>query len=502
VHRASSGDGNAIYEVSYGRGGAEGLQASFVLDGEVVSLDVEGLYPRYVAGEGDSLQAIEESLTSLFALAWWDAFEDIRDLGRDSASPEGSAGWDEISAWLGSLDSSNEPRKSLIVEIAERLSTVGRHADHLRRILLRRREVTSIRHVRTLDQECIRWLIRKPGETLQEKAGVRQELMAVTPKETFNTVENRVFKDFLRLCSVAANRYEREVGITDSAGTRVRRTRAFKNSCARALTNPAFDDVAPPGVGIRPNYVLQSDPRYRKVWKYYTRLRRNNDAEEEVWSWQARMWADLCRVFVGAAFERLVPTKRGVDSTGQFRKLATSRLKVREHLETGRLLTAGWVPGPFLRVGQSSGEDSIVSIIDQQDIGRHPLASSLGKLGAQFFFVSEGVQVAGGEGEVIAVWALNGLAAKDGLSNKTVQARALATVDKAADAFQQATSHQFKGLILNSCREEDAGGAFASKSGKVSLQMVSPSQKGWSGAVDSIVEFLKVSLIRPVGGTA
>ena len=101
-----------------------------------------------------------------------------------------------------------DPPKQLISAIAsQHLILIQILVSAMRKTLRRKRDMVSISEVQQIDAHCLRWLARQPGNFAQEKAGVRQKLMAVVREETKNTLENRVLKDFIIRAEILARRY-------------------------------------------------------------------------------------------------------------------------------------------------------------------------------------------------------------------------------------------------------------------------------------------------------
>jgi|GEM_PF-2337062 len=201
------------------------------------------------------------------------------------------------------LDASvnREPPMDLIVRHAEDLRhLVVALGEHPRRVLTRVRERRPVARIQEMDAACLTWYVRQPGRTAAVKAGPRQQLLAVARRESADTVENRVLKDFLARSAGAARLYAR-VNAGYRSSLRHARVRRYGAVCRRL--GRGLDDlgVADPGPGVRPNYVLLHEPRYRKVWAAYQALLRREDAEDEAWRWQRRLWADFCRLTVLAA---------------------------------------------------------------------------------------------------------------------------------------------------------------------------------------------------------
>jgi hypothetical protein len=111
----------------------------------------------------------------------------------------------------GKITALDAPPSALIVRIARRLPPVLETiCAKPRRVLRRERVLTPIAQIQELDVASLRWISRQPGRTLAEKAGHKQQLQSVRRFENADILENRVVREFLILCILAARRYEAE----------------------------------------------------------------------------------------------------------------------------------------------------------------------------------------------------------------------------------------------------------------------------------------------------
>jgi hypothetical protein len=194
-----------------------------------------------------------------------------------------------------------EPSMALIVRHARDLHRlVGELGQHPRRVLTRNRRMQPVQRIQEMDSACLSWYVRQPGRTPLEKAGSRQALLAVVREETIDTPENRVLRDFLDRSSQAAERY---MGANRnlSGSTRYREVGRYGRTCATLLRRPDLAAVRKLAGAAKPNYVLTSDQRYRRIWEAYQALLRRQDDVDEAWSWQARLWGDLVIMAVQTA---------------------------------------------------------------------------------------------------------------------------------------------------------------------------------------------------------
>jgi len=211
--------------------------------------------------------------------------------------------WSAVAGCL--LDERDQPRMDVIVRIAEKFQEpLSRLAEAPRRILRRERAMTPLSRVQETDNACLEWLVRQPGITPVEKAGSRQQILAVVRTESYDTLENRVLKDFLRRCVDAANLYI-DQNRRYSATERYRLVSRFRNRCRTLLGLEQWVGVSWLHNIPQPNYVLQHDRSYRELWKWYLQLVHRQKQADEAWRWQRRLWGDVVRLVVGAALFRL-----------------------------------------------------------------------------------------------------------------------------------------------------------------------------------------------------
>lgn len=181
--------------------------------------------------------------------------------------------WEDVYAEL--FPSTDVPPRRLIVQIAlnctdeVRLISAG-----MRRILSRERVVTPIGRAQQIDTHCMRWLMMRPGRTTLEKAGTRQRIMAVVRREQFNTLENRVFKDFVIRCKSLADAYVNQLHekFKSTGCAEYMAVKAFSTACIRAISNPEMESISSLSDLPNPNYVLQQDPKYSKIWRMYLKV--------------------------------------------------------------------------------------------------------------------------------------------------------------------------------------------------------------------------------------
>lgn len=212
--------------------------------------------------------------------------------------------------------------ESLIVEIARNCQSMIESIVMAPRLMLYRRHAeVSIDRLQELDEYSLRSLAHRPGRTIAGKAGSKQRLTGVVRLETPDTYENRVVCDFIRRSDRVSIQYAREMcGRCPRRGecktcdpsaegercvsARVKAVFAYHRKCLGWLRNENLSPVAKlmqPAAKV--NYVLQQNPRYVSVWRYYQRLLRQENIEEDVWCWGRRSWADYLRLVMMTTWE-------------------------------------------------------------------------------------------------------------------------------------------------------------------------------------------------------
>lgn len=194
---------------------------------------------------------------------------------------------------LDSKNSNKEPPLQLITIIAQQdyllIKSVG---ESLRRILRRERSKVSIARAQQLDSSCLSWLSKQPGRTTAEKAGSKQQILAVVRYESFDTLENRVFKDFLKLCISEGVSYRNKYSSKYPKSVRLKDVNRLIVLCASLLQRPEIQTISILKSNPKPNYVLQKNPNYYAIWNRYLELRRKHQLIEDLWPYRHNIWKE------------------------------------------------------------------------------------------------------------------------------------------------------------------------------------------------------------------
>jgi hypothetical protein len=233
--------------------------------------------------------------------------------------------WESLrDLWLRD-DAVANPEMDIIVHHGRRLLPTLDLLDRApRKVLRRTQRMIPLSRVQEVDRKTMSWLIRQPGETIAERAGNRQRIKAVTREENFNTLENRVVLSYARLAGVVAREYAGKHAAVRGAA-RVKLVAAYGKRCR--LLERGFDvrGVLEANADVTPNFVLQTNPNYRKIWGAWHELLNRGRILDELWRWQTRSWEEFCALATIIALQS-VPGARPV---------ATSPIVFRDEQERG-----------------------------------------------------------------------------------------------------------------------------------------------------------------------
>ena len=231
----------------------------------------------------------------LRARSVWDRLRDL-----DSALSDPLNLWQDLrKRWTGLDDT--PPQMDVIVRQANHLSRIVDELQRApRRILRRTHRQIPISRVQEIDRRAMNWLVRQPGETLAERGGDRQKILAVAREENFDTLENRVLRAYCDLAHHVASEYLKR-NLRKRGTTRARRVEEFGVRCRRLAQDLASRGVRVAEAGVTPNFVLQENVKYRRVWDAWHELLGQEKLLDDLWRWQARSWEEDCALAVMVA---------------------------------------------------------------------------------------------------------------------------------------------------------------------------------------------------------
>ncbi len=244
-----------------------------------------------------------------FMLAILSRMHDFEAAQSDAREP-----WDFVlDRWLDPEPQSDPTMDVLVRHAREHRARWSEIAEHPRRVLNRQRELVPLSRVQELDTQCMQWLSRQPGNSLVQRAGGRQRILALSRYENRNTLENRVFRDLLDRTVSGAREYltlnaERARGRATRRTMRYALVQQYQRECRRLSLELEDQGVMRAPEVVQPNYVLLHDNRYQHVWTAWQEIIHRERVMDDLWRWQRRSWAEFCKVSLAHALLALGKT--------------------------------------------------------------------------------------------------------------------------------------------------------------------------------------------------
>lgn len=305
----------------------------------------------------------------------------------------------KLEAYLGS--EKDFAPETLIVRIARGTTRALKNIVESPRVVLKREhQQVPLERMQEVDGVALQDYARRPGRTAAMKAGRRQRLLAVVREESADTYENRVVRAFIVLSMRAARQYKEDMCSrcprrgecktkdpqregTECPSERVKKVHSFSLFCQMLLSSGTMQKVAYLVEPVtKPNYVLQQNPRYASIWKFYLKLLRQEDVEGNVWRWKRRTWADAMRVFMMYFWNRRLSKMAGF-------QIQTSRkpFMIKEDDCRGTWLCSDpFEDAAVFSVG--GGDDyATVYLLNSRDAERLLEEVEIAKLNADFYWV-------------------------------------------------------------------------------------------------------------------
>ena len=183
-------------------------------------------------------------------------------------------------------------------ELSRKLQTI---TPKLRHQLRRKAELMSIGRIQEMDSYCLRDYIRRPGNSPEEKAGAKQQLMGVKREQNYNTVENRFLVYFAgRLLHLECFRYEKgEASEHKDLVHKLRQTIDFftQSPLVKSINCRHFKLT-------KPNYVLLQNPIYNSFYRAYQDYILKRSQKERLWSYRTNLLGDTVYLCLTAALLR------------------------------------------------------------------------------------------------------------------------------------------------------------------------------------------------------
>ena len=280
-----------------------------------------------------------------------------------------------------------------------------------RRMLLRKHRMVKVSRVEEMDTVTLRAYARAPGRTAAEKAGPRQELLAVVREDTVDLPENRIFLWLVQRIGVMARSWLAQHKEVASASSTAESIKVLAALSRRASKSERFAEVGALSHHLsNPTYCLQFDRRYRCIWKAYREIRDQDREMDDAFRWQTRLWATTSRLLLASLLQDTgwVEVQR---STPYFRGSA----------DEGEWLRGPSVPGPFRAVG-----GGICHLIDLRQDAVASQFRGLNIPAAAYASGAECILVWPSQRTLCLVWAAVVLKADDGLPDQEALAQQIA----------------------------------------------------------------------------
>lgn len=259
--------------------------------------------------------------------------------------------WEEVWGVLEADES--QPPARLISILAERhLEEIQDLIQSMRRVLRRERRMVSLSRVQQLDSRCLSWYTRQPGRSAAQKAGGKQQLMAVVREESFITLENRVLKSFLVRAETEGRRYLQRYARHFPHHARISAVKRLVASFREALRGHALSDMPILRAAPTPNYVLLYDRHYNRIWLWYRQFLRKERLAERLWPQRHILTRDYLTMLLMAAMLKERPAG--------FNPLFSSRLWFRAEPSREGMMTDAPFYGNLFSNGQQLLEWRVV----------------------------------------------------------------------------------------------------------------------------------------------
>ncbi len=431
--------------------------------------------PKY-----DNNQRIDNAQSKIM-LSWVYLFDSCQKhlIDVNNTSESSNISWDKLQKNINMLKGNeSSPRRSLILGIAQSMhKRIHDLSNNARKILSRERSLLPAGRVKELDIACLQWYIRQPGETLAEKAGANsQRLLGVSRYEAYDTLENRVLKDFLERCKTESGKYVKDN--KSFVGTKEYKTvNSFGRNSDALLKSSVFQAVTSVSGKIKPNYVLLHDRRYNKVWKLYKKLLRQDHEEDILWDWQANTWSDLTCIFINLALRKLLSDA----SRFSLEEIINSSFNFYSEQRQGIRLFRGCDAGPYVLKKNKDWENAaVLEVIHCCLLGKYDKLKYLGFIGADLYLCIN--HIALGKKTVIAVWSIHEASSNNKTDGVIVNSAAEAVGKVNLGISEDVT---VKGLVISSTDSEETDFLF-SEDDQVCYVRIPQKTGCWNAAVESL----------------
>ena len=174
--------------------------------------------------------------------------------------------------------------------------SIGKILLRLKTKISREHEIMPIYAAREVDSNCIMWLSRKDGRNIREKLSGRPYLKAVKRRQSLDTTENRLFKDFCyKLVNVLQLKQDSFKKFRDED------IEELIPRLERWLVDADADEIGS-WKNLPPNNILLQEKNYRKIWDSWLWLQRiDADTEND----HKRVMKDWMQIFYWTLLAKL-----------------------------------------------------------------------------------------------------------------------------------------------------------------------------------------------------
>ena len=243
----------------------------------------------------------------------WDTLLEVEDLLSAAQRRNVADTKPEASTWSATLSiledafSNKAPPRAPIVAISER---IGAHLAAIiaapRRVLKRERRPVRIDDVRVMDAASRRWLARRPGVALRDKADARGRVLAVIRRPEVANLENRVVRFVVDEALRRGRPFLKRHGETFNEHKHVRAVRKLSEAARRFIADEELGQVPRVTGAVRGTFLLLRDVHYRAIWDVYTDLMTMEETARIRFASRARQHQDVMVLVVAATLQRLL----------------------------------------------------------------------------------------------------------------------------------------------------------------------------------------------------
>ncbi|MFI3242938.1 MAG: DUF2357 domain-containing protein [Akkermansia sp.] len=234
--------------------------------------------------------------------------------------------WSDIIDYLTAQKQDIAPARLITAIAQQKRNLIEKLFLHLNTVLRRERQMTPLSRAQQIDNSCLRWLSRQAGHTALEKSGPQQRILSLVRQESYNTLENRVLKDFLRRCTILSRQYLRQYQQKFPDCERVQSVHQLCTRFQAVLRGEQLQQVEKIRSLPTPNYALMYNPSYSMVWDFYKKILAQLQLVEQAWAHRHTLCFEAVQLYLHSMLR--------LDATQYF----SSQVWTNASIENGQLL--------------------------------------------------------------------------------------------------------------------------------------------------------------------